>query len=383
MAGGINLATKYIKEVDERWASESQAALVTGNGFIYKGDQTFVIYSIPYAPLNDYTRSGSNRYGSPNDLSRNIQTVHVTQDKGFTFIIDRGDEVQSEFVSDPGKSLAREIREVIVPAYDRYCFRVMAESAEENGHNATTEITKANAHSMLLNGIEHMSDRNVPIDNCFAFCTYHYANLLMQDPSFVRNGNSSQEMLKTGRIGMVDGIEIVLVPHNKLPGGSAFLLVHKDACVAPRQLEEYKTHEDPPGYSGTLCEGRVLFDCFVLDEKADGIYYHGGQPVLKDLPFITSATGIGKSSIIMNVEKEKSTNKWFYITAEDHASLPDVVYGTSIDVVTSSSPWYGAVELTAMETEITPTEGHTRIKVVEVQRNMKPIGVSERKLNVG
>ncbi len=61
MAGGINLATKYIKEVDERWASESQAALVTGNGFIYKGDQTFVIYSIPYAPLNDYVRSGSNR----------------------------------------------------------------------------------------------------------------------------------------------------------------------------------------------------------------------------------------------------------------------------------------------------------------------------------
>ena len=114
-----------------------------------------------------------------------------------------------------------------------------------------------------------------------------------------------------------------------------------------------------------------------------GIGYHGGQPVLKNLPFITSATNIGKTSIIMNCEKEKSTNKWFYITAEDHASLPDVVYGTSIDVVTSSSPWYGAVELTAMETEITPAEGHTRIKVVEVQRNMKPIGVSERKLNIG
>ncbi len=383
MAGGINLATKYIKEVDERWASESQAALVTGKGFAYKGDETFVIYSIPYAPLNPYTRSGSNRYGNPNDLSRNIQTVKVTQDKGFTFLIDRGDEVQSEYVSDPGQCLARELREVIVPAYDRYCFRVMAESAEENGHNATTEITKANAHSMLLNGVEHMSDRNVPIDNCYAFCTYHYANLLMQDPSFVRNGDASQEMLKRGRIGMVDGIEIVLVPHSKLPAGSAFLLVHKDACVAPRQLEEYKTHVDPPGYSGTLVEGRVLFDCFVLDEKADGIYYHGGQPVLKDLPFITSATDIGKSSIIMNLEKEKPTNKWFYITAEDHASLPDVVYGTSIDVVTSSSPWYGAVELTAMETEITPAEGHTRIKVVEVLRNMKPIGVSERKLNIG
>ncbi len=76
MAGGMNLATKYLREVDERWVSESQAALVTGNAFEYKGDQTFVVYSIPYAPLNDYTRSGMNRYGNPNDLSRNIQTLN-------------------------------------------------------------------------------------------------------------------------------------------------------------------------------------------------------------------------------------------------------------------------------------------------------------------
>ena len=363
MAGGMNLATKYLREVDERWVSESQAALVTGNAFEYKGDQTFVVYSIPYAPLNDYTRSGMNRYGTPNDLSRNIQTLKVTQDKSFSFVIDRGDYVQSEFVSNPGKCLARELREVIVPAYDRYCFRTMAFSAIDNGHNATTEVTKANAHAMLLNGIEHMSDRNVPIDNCYAFCTYHYGNLLMQDPSFIRNGNSSQEMLKTGRIGMVDGIEIVLVPHSKLPAGSAFLLVHKDACVAP------------------ICEGRVLYDCFVLDEKADGIYYHGGQPVLKDIPFITSATNPGKTSIIMNMEKEKDTNKWYYITAEDHASLPEVTYGTAIDP--TSGAWTGAVEITGMEMEITPPEGHTRIKVVEVLRSMKPIGVSERKLNIG
>ena len=205
----------------------------------------------------------------------------------------------------------------------------------------------------------------------------------MQDSSFIRYGNRSQEMLNTGRIGTVDGIEIVRVPKNKLPSGTAFLLVHKDSCVAPRQLEEYKTHVDPPGYSGTLCEGRILYDCFVLDEKADGIYYHGGQPVLKDLPFITSAADTGKTKVVMNVEKEKSTNKWYCITAEDHASLPEVVYNAAIDVTTPASPWYGAVELTAMETELTPPAGHTRVKVVEVLRNMKPIGVSERKLNIG
>ena len=100
MAGGMNLATKYAKQVDERWTEQSQAALVlSGSNYSFKGDRTVVIYSIPIAPLNDYSRSGSNRYGTPDDLSRNIQTLTVSQDKGFTFIIDKGDEVQSEYVS--------------------------------------------------------------------------------------------------------------------------------------------------------------------------------------------------------------------------------------------------------------------------------------------
>ena len=383
MAGGMNLATKYSKQVDERWERESQATLVTSHAFDFKGDQTCVVYSIPYAPLNDYQRSGANRYGTPNDLSRNIQTLTVTQDKGFTFVIDRGDEVQSEYVSNPGTALAREIKEVIVPAFDTYCFGVMAASAIENGHNSTTAITTSNAHKALLDGVQHMADRNVPVEDCYAFCSYQYANLLMQDSAFIRYGDAAQKMLKTGQIGIADGVEIVLVAPSRLPAGASFLLVHKDACVAPKQLEEYKTHIDPLGYSGTVCEGRVLYDCFVLDEKSDGIYYHGGQSVLKNLRFMTSATASGKSTIIMNCEKEKTTNRWYAKTASDHASLPAVTYGTPIDVTTASSPWYGATQLTAKSTEITPTSGHTRVKVVEVLSNMNPIGVAEKPLNIG
>ena len=29
---------------------------------------------------------------------------------------------------------------------------------------------------MLLNGIQHMSDRNVPVDDVYAFCTYGYGS---------------------------------------------------------------------------------------------------------------------------------------------------------------------------------------------------------------
>ena len=104
MAGGINLAKKYSREVDERWTEQSQVTLVTSNNkYKFNGVKTVVVYSIPTAPLNDYVRSGSNRYGIPDDLTRNIQELTVTQDKAFTFVLDKGDEIQSEGVSTPAR----------------------------------------------------------------------------------------------------------------------------------------------------------------------------------------------------------------------------------------------------------------------------------------
>ena len=40
MAGGINLALKYAKEVDERWYTESQAQLALGGKFDFVGVKT-------------------------------------------------------------------------------------------------------------------------------------------------------------------------------------------------------------------------------------------------------------------------------------------------------------------------------------------------------
>jgi len=99
MAGGINLATKYSSKVDERFTRESQAALALSNEYEFKGDKTVKVYSIPIVPMVDYTRSGTSRYGTPADLTRNVQTLTVTKDRAFTFIIDRGDEIQSEMVN--------------------------------------------------------------------------------------------------------------------------------------------------------------------------------------------------------------------------------------------------------------------------------------------
>ena len=99
--GGINLATKYSNVVDERFTRESQAMLALNNDYEFKGDKTVKVYSIPVVPMVDYTRSGVQRYGTPTDLSRNVQTLTVTKDRAFTFIIDAGDKIQSQMLADP------------------------------------------------------------------------------------------------------------------------------------------------------------------------------------------------------------------------------------------------------------------------------------------
>jgi hypothetical protein len=252
MAGGMNLASAYAKKVDERFYKESQAMMATNNEYKFTGEKTVNIYSIPTVPMNDYTRSGANRYGTPTDLTRNVQSCTVNKDRSFTFIIDKGDKIQSEMVSDAGKALSRQIREVCVPEYDTYVFAKLAAAATAKGNYATTAITKSNAYEMFLQGEEFLGNHNVPDKGRVAFCSYRFANFLKQDPAFMKYSNMSQEMVIKGVLGECDGIKIVKVPSSRLPAGCAFIITHPQACTAPKQLTEYKTHDNPPGISGWL-----------------------------------------------------------------------------------------------------------------------------------
>ena len=77
-----------------------------------------------------------------------------------------------------------------------------------------------------------------------------------------------------GVISNLDGAIVIKVPANRLPKNFGFMIAHACATVAPTKLEDYKIHEDPPGISGALVEGRICYDAFVLENKAKAIYYH-------------------------------------------------------------------------------------------------------------
>ena len=373
MPGGINLATKYSSHVDERFSRESQAMLALNNEYKFQGDKVVKVYSIPIVALNDYTRSGTSRYGTPDDLSRNVQTMTVSKDRAFTFIIDKGDKVQSEMVSDAGKALARQLREVVVPEFDTYVFKTLANAAIARGNYETSTLTAQNAYEYFLKAMEKLGDNYVPDKGRVAFCSYKFANLLKQDASFMKYGDKSQEMLEKGVIGEVDGCKIVKVPNAHLPAGAAFIITHPIAATAPKQLEEYKIHDDPPGISGYLVEGRFIYDCFVLNEKADAVYYHGGQSIMKHLNASTSPIGSGKTRLVVNGALEGS--KRYYMSATSAAGLTALTFGSAITVAN----W---TELTAASTDITPTATHTVMRVCEVDAASKPIAYTDVVINV-
>lgn len=374
--GFVNLASKYSKAVDERFHKESQAALALNDDHEFTGVQSVKVYSIPVVAMNDYQRTGTNRYGTPEDLGRNVQELIVQRDRSFTFVIDKGDKVQSMNVSDAGKALARQLREVCVPEFDAYVFKTLAETAITHGSYATDPIDKSNAYEKFLAAMEYLGNHSVPDKGRVCFCSYAFANFLKQDPAFIKTGDKSQDMLEKGVIGEVDGCKIVKVPSSRLPAGTAFLITHKMAATAPKQLTDYKIHENAPGINGFLVEGRLLYDCFVLDEKMDAIYYHGGQGGLKNLVIGTGAAAGKKSTLVVVNELENSTNELYYMTATDNSGLTAVTAGNAI----TTSAW---TKITGNSITFAPATGHTAIRVVEVDSNAMPVSVGDAKLNIG
>ena len=379
IGGGKNLASKYSKQIDERFTRESQAMLALSNNYDFTGVQTVNVYSIPVVPLTDYQRSGLNRYGTPDDLQRNVQSLTVTKDRAFTFIIDKGDKLQSEMVMDAGKALQRNLREVWVPEFDSYVFNTLATAAQNNGHYDNTAATTSNAYALFLKGMESLGNCNVPDQGRVAFCSYGFANLLKQDSAFMRYGDASQQMLVKGVIGEVDGCKIVKVPSSRLPAGAACIITHPIAAVGPKQLEEYKIHDNPPGISGFLVEGRFIYDCFVLNEKADAIYYIGGQSVFQQMNVITAPGGSTTKAQVVFEPGQHNANgsKWYAMSNTTVAGLTAVTYGSAI----TTGNWTELSGSGAIYTAGAAT--HKYIRVVEVDSADKPIAVGDAILNLG
>lgn len=375
----INLALSCAPKVDELFSRKSQAALVTNNDYDFTGVKTVRIYNIPVVPLTDYSRTSG--FGTPTNLGNSIQEFSVNRDRGFYIQLDRGDYLQSQMVMNAGKVLAREMEQMLIPEYDSYVFQTLYDAGLNAGNSDTsTAITTDNAFASFLAGMEKLGDQNVPDEGRIALVSYSFATKIMQDDAFVRYGDKSQDMLNRGVIGELDGCKIMKVPSARLPFGTAFMITHPSVACAPKQLEEYTIIDKPQGYSGWLIQGRTIYDCFVTNAKAQGIYVHGGQSNLRCMQVMTvGSTTSGQTNIVITSpsEKQASGNKWYFDTADTRANLIGVTAGSAI----TTGNW---TELTANGASVSPVASTDKFcRVVEVDSSNKPVSVGDCVLHLG
>ena len=274
--GVINYADKYSNILDEKFKVESKSDIAVNQDYDFVGAKTVKIQSVNTVELSNYTRSGSNRYGTPNELDNAIQEMTMSQDKSFTFTIDKMNEDETNGALNAGKALNRQIRERVIPAVDAYRFGVMATKAGHIEKGKT--LTASNVYGEIVDATAYLDDREVPMDGRILVVTSATYGLMKKSKDIVMETEVGMDMKIKGVIGSLDGMTIVKVPSNRLPEGFQFLITHRIATTAPVKLAEYKIHTDAPGISGSLVEGRVYYDAFVLDNKKDAIYYVTSQP---------------------------------------------------------------------------------------------------------
>lgn len=270
----VNLASKYSNKVVERFSTKSLTDKGLNKDYEWSGVKTVTVYSIPTVAMTDYTRTGSSRYGSPSELQNTKQDLTLSKDRSFTFTIDKGNLTETMGVMEAGKALARQIKEVITPEIDTYRLATWAAATNTQTTGDPAAITASNAYTKFLDAQEKLDNEQVPQDGRICYATPAFIKFLKLDPNFIKASDIAQKMLVNGQVGEVDGVAIVKVPTNRMPQNTAFILIHPSCSCSPLKLEDYKIHDNPPGISGKLVEGRIIYDCFVFNETGKAICKH-------------------------------------------------------------------------------------------------------------
>ena len=286
----INLVTKFHPYVDEMFTKESKKALLTNNDFEWTGAHTVKVHKVNTVPMTDYDRDGSevgkttgeaetvvwSRYGALGSVGNTLEEFTLTKDRSFTFVVDKLDKDETGGGLSGASALARQQREVIIPEVDTYVYGKMAAGAGTK--KTTVTLSPENIYDEIIEGNNALDNADVPDTGRILVVTPDTHLLMKKCPDIIMETSVSAEMRLQGVIANLDGLTVIKVPKVRLPENFGFMIAHPVATVAPTKLEEYKVHQDPPGISGELVEGRIVYDAFVLDNKKMAIYYEENKP---------------------------------------------------------------------------------------------------------
>ena len=245
----IDLTTKFQPYTDEKFSQESKRELLTNKDFSWDGAHTVKIYKVTTSKMNDYGRTGPSpgewsRYGAVESLDATTEEMTIKKDRSFTFAIDKLDEDETAQQLAAASALERQEREVVIPEVDTYVYGVMCEKA--GNKPAGKDLTAENIYTEVLAASEALDDAGVP----------ETGRVLVVTPAVYALMKKCKDITMETDIGN----------DLRLKGCST----GTKGCP---MCSRWPMSCDPPGISGDLVEGRIVYDAFVLENKAKAIYY--------------------------------------------------------------------------------------------------------------
>lgn len=293
-----NLATNYEKQFDAQFAYASLLEDKYNKKFEFVGANKIEIYS----PITT--------------------KLQLTQDKGFSNILNRGNFTDSMMQKAAGAWLQEEIRNECTLTVEKYALSKWINSG--NFEKIDAAPTNETIVSALKPMFYDFDKEHVP----------YYGRYLYIRPDVLSMIKLSDEWqgadgLPEKRVcGEFMGAKVVKVPTSYLPENCYASLISKEAVMLAKKISEFKTHIDPPGVSGWLMEGRIYYDAFVLAQKNAGVC----TLVLKDKQAIVSISAAG-------VITAANAKKTYYTTDGSdprYSSTRELFTGTSGTAVSAS-----------------------------------------------
>lgn len=253
---------RYLTQEKSNYGKLEKTALYTLND---KGIPIFKTYTDKKD--RDYVMAESRE----RNIAPALEDLVLKKDRSFTFAIDKMDKDETQGVLAGASALARQQREVIIPEVDSYTYGVMAANAGTKVVDVT--LTAENIYDEIIEGTKALDDNDVPDTGRILTVVPDVYRMMKKNTELNIDCDITAEQRAKGVIAMVDGMDVIKMTAKKMPERAGFMISHPVATVAPTKLEDYKIHQDPPGISGELVEGRIVYDAFVLDNKKMAIYY--------------------------------------------------------------------------------------------------------------
>lgn len=239
----------------------------------FSGVRTVHVKSILTTPLQQYDPTKNidtgSRYGKTVEVSDDEQVFEMGDKISLSLTIDKTNNVDQFDMKKAGEVMNAYKEEQIIPYMDKY--RMNKWAKEAGMHYALDAAPTVDTIAQIIIKARNAQRNKRVTGKTALIIPYQYLDVLSLSSQWVKLEKLGGQVLTKGTMGQFYGMDVVPFINELMPDKAWFMIMNKKAAIAPKKINSFKGHVNPPRICGDLLEFLMYHDAFVLGKKADGI----------------------------------------------------------------------------------------------------------------